>query len=196
MDEIAVLDDPGAAVVALDPMRSRVLALLGTEPASAASLAGALGQTRQKVGYHLRTLATHGLVVEVGQRRHGGLTERLFSASAGAYVVSPEVLGAAGADPARVDDRLSAAYLLALAGRAVREVGQLVRGAADARKRLPTLSIDTDIRFARAADRDAFAQEVAAVVRDLAARYHDEAARDGRWYRFVALSHPRPTEEP
>lgn len=190
-----MLDEPHAAVVALDPLRSRLLALLGTEPASAASLASAVGLPRQKVGYHLRMLAEHGLVTEVGQRRHGGLTERLFAASAGAYVVSPGALGAAGADPERVADRLSAAYLLALAGRAVREVGQLVRGAADARTRLPTLSIDTDIRFANAAERDAFAQELAASVRELASRYHDESAVEGRWYRVLALSHPRPTEE-
>ena len=196
MDEIGVLDDPRAAAVALDPLRSRLLALLAGDAASAATLAAAVDQTRQKVGYHLRLLAEHDLVREVGQRRHGGLTERLFTASAGAYVVSPGALGAAGADPDRVEDRLSAEYLIALAGRAVREVGLLVRGAAAARQRLPTLSIDTDIRFGTAADRDAFALEVAATVRDLASRYHDESSTGGRWYRFVAVSHPRPSEEP
>jgi hypothetical protein len=135
-------------------------------------------------------------VVEAGRRTHGGLTERVLAASAAAYVVSPAALGDAAAVPERVPDRLSAAYLVALASRAVREVGALLRGAAQAGRRLPTLSIDADVRFASAADRSAFAADLADAVRTLAARYHDETAPDGRTYRVVVLSHPRPEEGP
>lgn len=195
MQDVAVLDTPAAALVALDPVRARLLAALGEEPASAAGLAARVGLPRQKVHYHLRALEDQGLVVEVGQRRHGGLTERVLAASAGAYVVSPAAMGAAGADPARVPDRLSASYLLALAGRVVREVGALLRRAEQAGAPLPTLSVDADIRFRSPEDRAAFADDLAGAVRTLAARYHDEAAPDGRWYRLVALSHPRPIEE-
>jgi DNA-binding transcriptional ArsR family regulator len=191
--EIAVLDDPRAAAVALDPLRSKLLAELGREPASAAGLAARLGLPRQYVRHHLVTLEGQGLVVEVDRRRHGGITERVLAASAAAYVVSPAALGPAAAEPARVPDRLSAAYLIALAARAVREVGALVRGAEVAGKQLPTLSLDADVRFATPQDRAAFADELAAAVRALVARYHDESAATGRWYRVVALSHPRPT---
>jgi hypothetical protein len=104
-------------------------------------------------------------------------------------------MGAAGADPARVRDRLSAAYAVAVAARAVRELGTLLRGATAARQRLPTLTVDTDLRFRSAADRAAFADELATAVRTLAARYHDESASGGRWYRVVALAHPRPRTE-
>jgi DNA-binding transcriptional ArsR family regulator len=195
MPDVAVIDDPAVAVVALEPMRSSLLAALAAEPASAAGVAARLGLARQKVGYHLKALEDHGLVVEVDQRRHGGLTERVLTASAAAYVVSPSAMGDAGADPARVPDRLSAAYLVALAARAVREVGSLLRGADRAGKRLPTLSIDADIRFRSAEERAEFADELAAAVRALAARYHDEAAPGGRWHRVVALVHPRPAQE-
>ncbi|MGY6501939.1 MAG: helix-turn-helix domain-containing protein [Acidimicrobiales bacterium] len=195
MEPLAVLDDPAAAGVALDPMRSRLLALLAREPASAASLAAALDLPRQRVGYHLRQLADRGLVVEVGQRRHGGLTERLFATTAASFAIAPEALGGAGSDPERITDRLSAAYLVALAGRAVSEVGALIRGATAAGKQLPTLSIDTAVRFRTPADRAAFADELNAAVVDLVARYHDESAPDGRTYRLVTLIHPRPTEE-
>ncbi len=196
MPAVAVLDDPGAATAALDPLRARLLALLAVEASSAAALAKAVDVTRQKVTYHLQVLREHGLVVEVEQRKHGGLTERLYAASAGSYVVSPAAVGAAGADPARVDDHRSSSYLLALAGRAIDEVGALVRGADSAGKRLPTLSIDTDIRFRSAADRAAFTDDLAAAVRALATRYHDESAPTGRWHRLVAFSHPRPKEHP
>ena len=194
MPDVAVLDTAAAALVALDPTRARLLAALAEEPASAAGVAARVDLPRQKVGYHLKALQEQGLVVEVEQRRHGGLTERVLAASAGAYVVSTAAMGGAGADPARVPDRLSASYLLALAARVVREVGALVRGAEDAGKRLPTLSIDADIRFRSAAERAAFADELAAAVRSLAARYHDESAPGGRWHRVVAVSHPRPEE--
>ncbi len=194
-DDVAVLDDPQVAAAALEPTRARLLAALAAEPASAASVAVRLGLPRQRVGHHLRALEDKGLLVEVGRRRHGGLTERVLTASARAYVVSPAALGPAAADPAAVADRLSAAYLLALAARAVREVGALVRGAERAGRRLPTLSVEADIRFASAADRAAFAEDLAACVRDLAARYDDESASGGRTYRVVALSHPRPAEQ-
>lgn len=195
MSEVAVIDDPGAAAVALDPVRAKLLAQLAEEPASAARLAARFDLPRQKVHYHLKALEEKGLAVEVDQRRHGGLTERLFTASAHSYVVSPAAMGDAGADPGRVRDRLSASYLLALAARALREVGTLTREASAARKRLPTLSIDTDIRFRSASERAEFAEELGAAVRSLASRYHDESAPGGRWYRVVALAHPRPKEE-
>lgn len=194
MPDIAVIDDPAVALVALDPRRSGLLAALAAEPASAAAVATRVGLPRQQVGYHLRALQDQGLVVEVGQRQHGGITERILAASAQGYVVSPAAMGSAGVDPTRVRDRFSAAYLVALAARAVREVGGLLRGAQSAGKRLPTLSIDTEVRFASAADRAACAAELADAVRAIAARYHDESTAGGRWYRIVAFSHARPVE--
>jgi DNA-binding transcriptional ArsR family regulator len=193
--DVAVLEDPGVAAVALEPTRARLLAALAAAPASAASLAAAAGLPPQRLGHHLRALEDAGLVVEVERRRHGGLTERVLSATAAAYVVSPTAMGEAGVDPSRVRDRLSAAYAIALASRAVREVGALLRGATAKRRRLPTLAVDTDIRFRSAADRAAFAEDLAAAVTALAARYHHESAPGGRWYRLVTLSHPRPRPE-
>ena len=194
MPDVAVLDDPHAAVVALDPLRSRLLAELGREPASAAGLAARLGLPRQHVRHHLVALEGQGLVLEVDRRRHGGITERILTASAAAYVVSPAALGPAAVEPSKVADRLSAAFLIALAARAVREVGVLAGGAHRAGKQLPTLSVDAEVRFATPEDRAAFAADLATAVRALAARYHDESAANGRWYRVVAISHPRPRE--
>ena len=151
-----------------------------------------MGLPRQQVGYHLKALQDQGLVIEVGQRHHGGITERILAASAQAYVVSPAALGTAGVDPSRLRDRFSAAYLVALAARAVREVGELLRGAQGTGKRVPTLSIDTEVRFASADDRAACAAELADAVRTIVARYHDESSPGGRWYRIVAISHARP----
>jgi DNA-binding transcriptional ArsR family regulator len=189
--DLDVIDDPAAAVAALDPVRTRLLAAL-TEPGSAATLAERTGLTRQKVNYHLRALEMHQLVRQVGERRWGGLTERLFTATASSYVISPGALGEAASDPARASDRMSARYLIALAARIVREVAGLTRRAEQQDKRLAVLAIDTQIRFRSAADRAAFANELAAAVTSMASRYHDEAAPGGRWHRLLIAAHPRP----
>ena len=191
MLDVEVIDDPAAATVAREPARSRLLAELAS-PASAATLAARLGIPRQKVNYHLRALEAHGLVRVAGRRQWGGLTERLLVATAAAYVVSPTALGPAATDPDRCGDRLSASYLIALAARVVREVGELVRRSREAEQRLPTLSIDAEVRFRSPAERAAFTQELTRAVTGLVARYHDASAPGGRPHRLVVLAHPLP----
>src|SRR5688500_508480 len=146
MYDVEVVEDPAAAAVALDPVRARLLAEL-VEPGSAASLAERVGITRQKVNYHVRALEAHGLLELAEERKRGGITERVLRATAASYIVSPAALAVSAADPDLTADRLSARYLVALAGRVVREVGSLARRAGAAGKRLPTMAIDTEIRF-------------------------------------------------
>ncbi len=61
---------------------------------------------------------------------------------------------------------------------------------------MATLGIDSEIRFASARDRAAFAAELAEAVNELVARYHDEDAPGGREHRFVIALHPKITKEP
>lgn len=192
MDDLVVLDDPEVAITVLQPMRASVLAALRT-PGSATSVAAQLGVPRQRANYHVRALEAQGLVRPVGQRQRRGLTERLVEATATSYVVSPAALGAVAPEPAHVD-RLSARYVVALAARAVHEVADLIGRADRAGRPLATLAIDADIRFASAAERAAFTDELAAAVTGLAARYHDESAPGGRWHRLAVTAYPRPTE--
>jgi DNA-binding Lrp family transcriptional regulator len=193
VQDIEVIEESAAAVVALDPVRARLLAEL-REPASAAALATKVGLTRQKVNYHLRQLEAHGLVEAAGTRVWGGLTERLMVATAAGYVVSPAALGAAGSDPGRARDHLSAAYVVALAARIVGEVGGMARNAARRRTRLPVFGLDAAIRFRSPADRAAFADDLTTAVTRLVARYHDEQAPDGRWQRLTVTVHPVPKD--
>jgi DNA-binding transcriptional ArsR family regulator len=190
--DLEVIDDPAAAAAALDPIKSRLLSEL-TLPASAANLAERVGLTRQKVNYHLRSLETHGLVRVAEERRWGGLTEHLFVATAGAYVISPGALGPAAVDPGRTTDRLSASYLVALAARAVREVGGSLRRALASEKRVATLALDAEIRFASAAERAAFTADLNRAITALVARYHDGSAPGGRAHRLLVMAHPKPT---
>ena len=193
MLDIQVIDDPAAATVALEPIRSRLLSELAT-PASAATLATRVGLARQKVNYHLNTLEAHGLVRLAQERKWGGLTERLLVATAASYVVSPGALGPVAADPNREVDRLSASYLIALGARIVREVADLVRRANEARQRLATLAVDTEVRFRSPTDRAAFSRELAEAIATLVSKYHDESAPGGRAHRLVIVAHPLPNK--
>jgi hypothetical protein len=84
----------------------------------------------------------------------GDLTERLLVATSASYIVSPSALGPIASGSGRGADRLSASYLVALAARVIREVGGvLLRRSRETGKRLPTLSLGTEIRLRSAADR-------------------------------------------
>lgn len=189
VDDVRVLADAAAVEVALDPIRAAILDAL-TEPGSAATIAAAIGQTRQKVNYHLRALEAHGLVQPAESRAWGGITERFVRRSARRLVVSPGVLQRAAIDPEQIADRLSAGYLIAVNARAVSELGGIVESAGAAR--VPTLTIDAVIGFGSAADRAAFAAELQSTVASLVARYHQD---DGRPHRLTVSSYPRPKEE-
>jgi DNA-binding transcriptional ArsR family regulator len=195
MLEVAVIEDPAAAEVTLDPMRARLLAELA-EPGSATMLAARVGLPRQKVNYHLRELERHGLIELVEERRKGNVTERVMRATAASYVISPTVLAAVQPDPARSPDRLSARWLLALAARLVRDIGELLAGATKARKPLATFALDGEVRFASPSDRTAFVAELTSVLTALIGKYHDESAERGRDHRVIVALHPSvPTEQ-
>jgi DNA-binding transcriptional ArsR family regulator len=189
MLDVGVITDPAAAEVTLDPVRTRLLAELG-QPQSASSLAARIGIPRQLVNYHLRTLEQHGLVELVEERRKGNMIERVLRATARSWVISPDVLGPVQPDPERAPDRMSAFWLMAIAARLVRDVGSLITGGRKAGKRVATFGLESEVRFATAADRTAFAEALAAAVAALVARYHSGDAAQGRDHRVVVAIHP------
>jgi DNA-binding transcriptional ArsR family regulator len=195
MLDVAVIEDPATAEASLDPVRARLLSALA-EPGSATTLAARSGLSRQQANYHLRALERHGLVELVEERRKGNCTERVLRATAASFVISPTALADVAPDPERSPDQLSARWLLALASRMVREVGQLITRASAARKPLATFAIDSEVRFASAADRAAFAAELSDAVTGLVGKYHDETAKGGRKHRLIVAVHPSITRDP
>lgn len=190
---VQVIQSPETAALLLDPARLRLLSEL-ERPDSAAGLARRLGLPRQQIGYHLRELEKGGLLELVEERRKGNCLERIVRATARSYVVGPAAMGRLGSDPAAVRDRFSVSYLVAVACRAIKELAVLAAGAARAGKRLSSLTLETEICFASAAARNAFAEELATAVARLAARYHDDQAPGNRRYRCIAAAYPIPTQ--
>ena len=94
------------------------------------------------------------------------------------------------------DSGRPAGYVIALAARVVREVGELLRRSESTDKRLATLAVDAEVRFRSAAERAAFSRDLTAAIADLVSRYHYEAAPGGRRPRLVVAAHPLPTSTP
>lgn len=189
---LQVIRRPDRAAALMDRTRQTLLAHLA-EPDSAAGLARKLRWPRQRINYHLRALERAGLVQLVEQRRKGNCIERVVRATARAFVISPEALGALGVTGAQARDRYSTAYLIAAAGRAIREIAVLEARARREGKQIATFAMDADVRFASAASRAAFADELADAVARLAAKYHDDHAPGGRRFRVLAAIHPTDT---
>ncbi|WP_020578556.1 ArsR/SmtB family transcription factor [Actinopolymorpha alba] len=177
---------------ALSPLRRRILAEV-REPASATVVAAQIGESRQRVNYHLRELEKAGLVELVETRQRRGRTERVVRATARTVVVAPEVLGDLPTDD---QDQFAAETLLATTARTFREVAAMRDQASDAGKRLVTFTITADVGFSEPADIARFAEDLAARVADLAAAY--DAPRARRRYRVIIGGHPaaNPTEQP
>ena len=186
---VDVIATAGRAAVLLDPLRQRLLRELRV-PDSAAGLARRLRLSRQKVNYHVRELEKQHLVELVGRRRRGNCTARILRAASQAYVIGPTALGGLGLSPAAARDRYSAAYLVAVAARAVQEVGEIATRAEKAGRRLSTLTLEADVRFASADARAAFAEELAGAVAGLVRKYHDGQAPGGRAFRFLVAGYP------
>jgi DNA-binding transcriptional ArsR family regulator len=186
-----IVRSPVSAAALLDPTRQRLLEHL-REPDSATGLARRLRLPRQRLNYHLKVLEGAGLVELVEERRKGNCIERVVRATARAFIISPEALGALGPSADTAADRLSSAYLVAAAGRTIRDVAVLEERARKEGKRIATLTLETEVRFADAESRARFAEELAEALARVAAKYHDERSPGGRRFRLLAAVHPVP----
>ena len=189
--ELALIDSPAAAAALLDPLRSRVLKLL-LDPDSATGVARKLDMPRQRLRYHVRELERHGLIHHVEDRRKGNCVERVMQTTARRFCISPEILGELGLCPDTVKDRFSSDYLIAVTDRTLREVAGLRAGADAAGKRLPTLTLDSEICFRGPAEQRAFSEELTRTLQQLIEKYHRPKARDGRRFRFITAGYPAP----
>lgn len=184
-----IIDDPARARTALQPVRLRLLNLL-ERPQSAPQLAHATGMPRQRVLYHLRKLEAQRLVQADEHGSVGRRIDRSYVRSATSYAIAPKTLGGVAVDSRTVADAFSSAYLSAVAGRALNDLAALNRAAAARGKRVPTLTLETDIRFVTPADQRRFADELTTALAALAARYHHPDAAVGRTFRVFACGYP------
>jgi DNA-binding transcriptional ArsR family regulator len=186
---VDVISAPERVAAVLSPIRRQLLESL-SEPDSASGLARRLGLPRQKVNYHLRELERAGFVELYEERQRRGCVERRVRITSRAFVISHDFLEGLAADPDSIRDKFSSAYLIASAGRMVRDVALLRERAAGVQQRLATLAIETEVSFASPADFNAFAEELADEIARLAVKYNKGSSRKSRRFRVLVGSHP------
>jgi DNA-binding transcriptional ArsR family regulator len=183
---VHVVEDVEALQVLGHPLRIRILELL-REPGSAATVARAVGETRQKVNYHLKELERVGLVEAVGERRSGNFMETLYESVGRSFLVSPRV---AWSDPRRLDalrQQHSLERLVMVGGRLERDAISLLDRAAFDGEEIASAAVEVDVHFADEKDRAAFLDEYLATVKKLCDRY---GSAKGLAYRVVMAAHP------
>jgi DNA-binding transcriptional ArsR family regulator len=111
MRDVLYLEHIEQAETLLKPQRIEVLRQLA-EPSTCSDVATRLGQTPQRVYYHVGQLVHAGLVDQVAERKVRGIHEGIFQASARSYWLSPRLVGRIGLR--KVQDELSLGYLLEL----------------------------------------------------------------------------------
>jgi DNA-binding transcriptional ArsR family regulator len=183
---VEVVDDVQRVRTLLRGPRLRLLEALREQPDSATGLSERLGAPRQTINYHLRQLEQAGLVELVEERGHGRCVERVVAPTATAFTVSPATLGALAPRSRDVDDQTSAEYLAARAGEVVRDVGALL-GRAES---VPTLTLETQLRFANAEERAAFAHDLQKAIERLVSHYHDDTADGEQRFTLLVAAHP------
>jgi DNA-binding transcriptional ArsR family regulator len=188
---LQIVRQPSQAQALLHPARRRLIEALASGPDSASGLARRLGESRQRLNYHLRLLEEAGQVELAEERWKGSQPERVMRLVARQYVVDPAALGSVATDPDEAGDRFSATYLVALASRALRELAELVERAKGKRARLATVSVNASVRVKSPAAFHDFQRDLAQAVARVVARHHMEQG-EGRWFRVIAGAYPGP----
>jgi DNA-binding transcriptional ArsR family regulator len=162
------------------PQRVEVLRQLA-EPRSCTEIGTALGQTPQRVYYHVKKLVDAGLVRQVSERRVRGIHEGIYQAAAQSYWLSPRLVGTIG--PRRTQDQLSLGYLLSLVEDVQTDLAELDRTADE----LPTLGISGEIRLP-AGGRQAFLDDLRTTLEDLFTRH---GGAEGDAFRLAVACYPK-----
>lgn len=193
LDVAFVKSDAAIAAVA-HPERRLLLQALAECSDSASGLASRLGEKRQRINYHVRSLEDAGLIELAEERQRRGLTEKVYRPVGLRFVIDPSILGDldAGEDPCD-EDRWAASYAISLASRTTREVADLCSKADRQGKRLATASMDTTVRLRSPQAMESFVDDLARAIGEVVAR-HDDAATDARPFRVTSCSHPAPDQ--
>ena len=193
--EIRCITERAHAAEVLQPLRLEILRLT-RDPTSASEMSQKLGLSRQRVNYHVRVLARSGFLKRAGRRRRRNMVEQRYVASARAFLLSPELLGAVGADWRKVEDATSAGYLLALNCQMGSDLVRVWRESGTTGKQVSTLSLKSQFRFESPEQRERFTKALEeAVVRVVTDHTSPNLKPDGspgpgRPYRLVLGCYP------
>jgi len=185
---VHIIEEAAELAALAHPLRVRILDVLRT-PASAATVARAVGQSRQNVNYHLKELERTGLVHRAGEQRKGNFMETLFESAAPTILVSPRALWGDEQRAEALKAQLSLENLVLLGERLGRDASVLLDRAAFDGEEIASAAVEAEVHFADEAARAAFMREYLAAVGPLLKKY---GRRMGQRYRVALAAYPDP----
>ncbi|MCF6472288.1 helix-turn-helix transcriptional regulator [Nonomuraea sp. MG754425] len=185
MRDVLYLEEIEQAEALLKPQRIEVLRQLA-EPRTCSEVAARLGQTPQRVYYHVKRLVEAGLVDLVSERKVRGIHEGIYQAGARSYWLSPRLVGRIGLRKAR--DQLTLGYLLDLMEEVQADIAALDRTAPE----LPSIGLSGEIRV-RPENRQEFLNELQTMLQDLFTRY---GGAEGDAFKLALACYPHTVQEP
>jgi len=180
MKDVLYLEQIEQAEALLKPQRIEVLRQLA-EPRSCTEVAARLGQTPQRVYYHVKRLVDAGLVEQVSERKVRGISEGIYRAGARSYWLSPRLVGRIGLRKAQ--DEMSLGYLLDLMEEVQHDVAALDRTAPE----LPSVGVSGEIRV-NPEDRQQFLDDLQSALQDLFTRY---GGSEGDAFKLAVACYPK-----
>lgn len=159
------------AAALFQPLRIQLLKLMA-EPKTCHDMAKVVGESPQKVYYHVKILEKAGLITKISEQRVRGIMQGIYQATARSYWLSPQMVGRLGGKK-RVNDQMSLGYLLSLAETLQDDVAEL--GQQDEDTEIPSLGLSAQIELRDANERAAFAQDVQTMFQTLAEKYGKQA---------------------
>lgn len=187
MQDVLLVEVAGQAGALLHPLRLEVLKKL-SEPRSCPDLAREIGETTQKVYYHVKILESAGLIDKVDERRVRGIHEGLYLARAKSYWLSPRLVHQVGGRE-RARDASSLDYLLNLAEDIQSDVARLAER--PERERVPSLGLSFQIGLADEPTRARFLGELRTLFQDLAGKYDAGSSEPGESFQVSVACYPR-----
>ncbi|MGB4135054.1 MAG: helix-turn-helix domain-containing protein [Microbacterium sp.] len=177
MREVLYVSSAERAEVLLKPARLAVLREL-SEPRTCSEVAERLGQSTQRVYYHVKQLEAAGAVEQVASRQVRNLVEATYQAVARKVWLAPELTGT----PSAPADDENLARLLDLSEQIQRDIADLHPGP----EGLPSLGVRGEIRI-RPEQRARFLRDVQETLQALFARY---GGADGDAFTLAVACYP------
>ena len=189
MQDVLYVEVAGQAGALLHPLRIEVLKKLA-EPRSCPELAKELGETSQKIYYHVKILESAGLIDKVEERRVRGIMEGLYRARAKSYWLSPSLVGkVGGAERAR--DQMSLGFLLSLAEEIHADVARLGERTSEG-EAVPSLGLSLRIELENADARARFLEELQETFQGVVKKYAAKDSTEGQGFQVSLVCYPRP----
>ncbi|OAS19222.1 ArsR/SmtB family transcription factor [Paenibacillus oryzisoli] len=185
------IESPEQATVLLNPLRGEIIAQL-LEPGSAAEVARTLGETAQRINYHLKALEKAGLVQRVGTRQVRNLVEVLYRSIAKTFVLA-ESLSMKPETLQKLKDQSSLAHLVTTSER-IRRDAVLLMEQSDVGEVIPSATLQLQVKLCTEQQRQAFIEEYAAMVQQLVERYSGVQDQTEDAYHVLLAIYPKPKE--